>query len=337
MKPTFCKPVVCSFLVIGSVFLSPSILFAKSQKANEFKNEIPTNFISDGNSFLYEKENMSITPPVNWRVRLSDGNGPSVIMEETKETVKKRNPSNTYRTQYRRNITVSVKHQGIPIDEQSAELLSAELVKKFSKNAMIRDYSVLEKKVFDYKENSKGLLVYTTFRLNNVEMMQMHMLVSGDNRQYLQTYTDLASRFNPEDEGFTQAWASMSALGISGKAPVRFEELIRFGAITGGLFLFFMMAFFIRRRSNKKNFSANVSNLESGDFDSDYSLVSNTAWDLAEEEDGYELTNASPEQHSWIMPRKTVRTQRVNKKEVSSSWITPVKTMVTPRHFSSNY
>jgi hypothetical protein len=85
-------------------------------------------------------------------------------------------------------------------------------------------------------------------------MMHMHVLVPGEEKQFLLTYTDLTSRFSVEDPRFQMIWASMVSISGLAKAPGRYDDI----ALAGGIgFLILMMlsgVTYIARRGRKIDF-----------------------------------------------------------------------------------
>ena len=114
----------------------------------------------------------------------------SVILTEPKD------PKPSYdKPKYQRNITVATAHRSTPIDEKRAEQLVEQMKEKFGKDAFITDFQILETRFFNHRGTNDGLLVYTSLNLGEYPMMQMHILVSGNENQFLVSYTDLPDRF----------------------------------------------------------------------------------------------------------------------------------------------
>jgi hypothetical protein len=229
----------------------------------------PRNFVGTGAPVALAGLGVTITPPTGWDVEDNSaatgagtaGGGLSVIMREP------RDPAPSYdKPKYQRNVTVATIQHASPIDETRATALTAELVKNFSADPTVSGFTVLEHKFFNYRGTNDGLLVYSTLNIGDYQMMQMHVLVSGADKQFLMTYTDLADRFTAtNDAGFEQAWNSMVSMEVSGATPARRDEFIRYGAILGGILLLVLVGFLVRRRAAKKDYAGEADALD-GDF-----------------------------------------------------------------------
>lgn len=228
-------------------------------------------FVSNGTPVQFQDIGIVMTPPMGWEVDAGKGNGMSVIISEPKVNLKN---VATEVTTYQRNITVTVKHEAAPIDEKTAADLAEGLKRDFGKSSMVRDFDILETKLIDYTPTAKAVLVYSSMRLGDVGMMQMHILVSGGDKQYLQTYTDMASRFSTTDSGFTQAWAAMTGLTAKGKAPTRYGSLMVYGGASGAVIVGFGLFLIINSRRRKKAFRNSVMAMESSEHSSNESTVS---------------------------------------------------------------
>lgn len=194
-----------------------------------------------------------ITPPPGWESN-QEIPGISLVMKEPASD----KPSYD-KPKYNRNITLLTLHQPSPIDGQRLESLKADLTKQFSSTSGVSDFQIIEAKLFDYRNKNDGILVYSSMKLGEYSMVQMHVLVSGAEKQYLMTYTDLLERFNdPKDYGFAAAWSSMVSLEVPGTAPSRLEQNrpIYLGALAA-LFVFLGLGLwsFKRSRTSYRHFA----------------------------------------------------------------------------------
>ena len=179
-------------------------------------------------AFGAEIAGVDITPPQGWEVTEGMA-GTSLVMQEPLAdkgaAEKAAAQTGKDQTTFRRNITVAAIQNPAPIDEQRATELQAELEKRFGQSGVIRDYKVTEHKFFNYHGTNDGLVMYSSMVMSDVAVMQMHILVSGSEKQYLLTYTDLATSIsNPNNPVFEAAWNSMVSIGVKGEAPKRFDQ-----------------------------------------------------------------------------------------------------------------
>ena len=122
------------------------------------------------------------------------------------------------------------------------------------KSVLAKDFLIIEHKFFDYRGKNDGLILYSQLTLGEFPMMQMHVMVSGQDKHYLMTYTDLASEFQSNEAAFQAAWNTMTTVNVEGVAPVRYHSLIVNGGIGLGVLLFFIFIIGMKRRSNRKSY-----------------------------------------------------------------------------------
>lgn len=228
---------------------------------------------SDGRVLEFADLGMQITPPVGWEVSHNTG-GISLILREPQA------PVEVGKTSFARNITVATMHRASPIDEQRATELKEQLKSNFGKDGLVSEYNVLEHKFFDYRGKNDGLLVYASLKIGQEPMMQMHVLVSGGEKQFLLTYTDLAQRFNDQaDKGFENAWKAMTSIAVSGATPSRIEGYYKYFALAGGLGFVGFVLMFLRRKAKQHDFDSEANALEDSEGDAlTHSLMATLAY-----------------------------------------------------------
>jgi hypothetical protein len=205
-------------------------------------------FVSDGAPLEFQKSGLKITPVTGWEMVTDSGNLTLIMQEPEDSNVVYDKPT------FRRNITVATIQNPSPIDQQRAKEFSEEMTGIFAKDGMSKDFKILEHKFFNYKGKDDGLIVYSTFRMRDeFDMMQMHILISGEEKQFLMTYTDLAERFS-EEAMFNKAWQSMVSAEVQGIAPKRYAGFIKYGAL-GGIFFMSVAVFgFVRSRKARRGY-----------------------------------------------------------------------------------
>lgn len=250
-------------LMVGTAVIGAStIALAEAPGAPAVENSqatLPEKIVSDGSRFVVSEQEMAITPPAGWEV-LTRSSGLSLIMQEPRVEA----PSYT-KPKYQRNITVATVQRPSPIDEQRAASLKEELTKTFGKPGMSSNFQIVEHKFFDYRGKKDGLVVYSSMQLGEFQMMQMHVLISGEARQYVMTYTDLASEFAANNAAYEKAWNSMVSIDVVGKAPVRYMEYVPYGIAGGVAFLLFTAIGFLRRRSASRGYAHDANEIYSDD------------------------------------------------------------------------
>ena len=230
-------------LTLLSSFLAASVGMSRIA----FGEEAALTGIADGSFVAIPNLGIKIRPPMGWNY--DQVSGLSMVMQEPVQMKQKSTD-----VKFRRNITVAAMHKSSPIDEQRAKELSADLLARFGKDSLVSDYKILEYKFFNYHAINDGLMVYTSLKLDDFQMMQMHVLVSGQSNQFLMTYTDFASEFAKQGSGFTDAWNSMVGIDVTGAAPQRYNELIRNSIYVGTGFLLVGMLGLMRSRRAKVDY-----------------------------------------------------------------------------------
>ncbi len=233
--------------------------------ANAPSNSQTGPLISQGSAMAVDKLGIQITPPVGWEVTSREG-VLSLVMQEVLPPQAKPDYSKPI---FRRNITVAAMHRASPIDETRANELRDELTRTFSADPSVQNFQVLEHKFFNYKGQNDGLLVYSSLTLREFPMMQMHILVSGAEKQFLLTYTDLAESFAAGGPRFEQVWNSMVSINVTGVAPDRWSDLIRYGGISGALLLMFALIVVFGRRAARRRREEAFREIEESDYSGD--------------------------------------------------------------------
>lgn len=201
---------------------------------------------SDGSRIEIADKGFSIVPPAGWEVS-RDHPQLSFVMQIPYQKGMK----------YQRTIQVASFGGPKYIDGTTAREFEELIVRKFSRaSASVEDYRIRNHLTVEMADGRPGLLFYSEFALDRVPLMQMHVLVSSDNRHYLMTYTDLAKHF--EDDGattyLTRAWDSMISVQVAGPSPSRFGLAIQLGVAVGVLVFFFILFRIIQGRKAKKDY-----------------------------------------------------------------------------------
>jgi hypothetical protein len=271
MKLSLPRWVLTTSIASSINLFSPSIAFAQEaptepQPADEAAAEVVAEdapidesqlFVSDGQPFEIADLGISMAAPEGWQVMTKAASLTVIASEPKDETPSYDKPK------YQRNITVAAIHRASPIDEKRAVELKKQMMEKFGNDPLVSDFTVTEHKFFNYKGVNDGLLVYTSLNLGEYPMMQMHILVSGQQNQFLLTYTDLAERFTDEATGnFELAWNTMNSLQVTGDAPLRRDIYIRYGAVAGAFLMLICGLLLLRRKAKNRDFNAEADELD---------------------------------------------------------------------------
>jgi hypothetical protein len=203
--------------------------------------------ISNG-SVLDLGDGLSIAPIAGWKIERKSM-GMSLVMKEVL-------PAQIGEVDYSkpvfaRNLTVMTLPEARPIDDASVEEMKTVISKMFARDPSLKDVTFTEHKFFDYKGKNDGLILFSQLTVNNYQMMQMQVVVSGGSKSYLMTYSDIASNFsNPAS--YDAAWKSMASIQVSGLAPKRFEKEMMIGGAFGAALLAIIVPFLFIRWYNAR-------------------------------------------------------------------------------------
>ncbi len=200
---------------------------------------------ADGSRMMSGAPRFSIVPPAGWSVTYSTENlGPTLVMQEAAPKM----VPGSLAPIFRRNITLAIIQEASPIDSLREKSFKEQLANTYGKNALTKDFQVIETKFADWKSTKDAILAYSSWMAGDIQMMQMNVLMSSNNQQYMLTYTDMASRFLPESPEMALAWQSIMSLDLSDAAPSRFTLPLAIGAlvaVVAGLLIMFKVG---RRR-----------------------------------------------------------------------------------------
>ncbi len=174
--------------------------------------------ISGGERLSVRDGDFSVTPPKGWEVYEHLGDLTLLMQMPHQDGVK-----------YQRTIQVASFSNPRFIDETTAKEYEEVITRKFAAtSAAIEGYRIRNHLVIDMADGRQGLLFYSEFNLDNVALMQAHILVSSAGRHYLMTYTDVAEHFESEaaNQFLTEAWDSMISVQLGAPTPGRFTEVI---------------------------------------------------------------------------------------------------------------
>lgn len=222
----------------GSHITPPTPAVAPQAATGEGERVKP-DFISDGTRIELKDKEFAITPPSGWEVYTNRSNL-SLLMQVPYEPNQK----------YQRTIQVAAFSGPRFIDETTAKEYEDIIVRKFSEaSILVTDYRIRNHMTIDLVDGRLGLLFYSEFSIDGVDLMQAHILVSSAARHYLLTYTDLASHFEDDkaNDFLTEAWNSMISVQLAGPSPTRFDAVSKVGVGAGALLVFCLTVWGVRR------------------------------------------------------------------------------------------
>jgi len=178
---------------------------------------ISKTIVSNGEPIEIEEKGFNLTPPNGWSVNFNYPSTTLLLEAPDRKSDK-----------YRRTIQVLSFSESRYMDELSSEEFALYISKNFSQaSAMIQDFEMRDKVPVELNSNLSGYLYYTSFKIDETELMQMHVLISSATRHFLVTYTDLAVFFDTDissEVHLNEAWQVMSSIELDSPAPVRFSS-----------------------------------------------------------------------------------------------------------------
>jgi hypothetical protein len=196
--------------------------------------------IGDGRRLSLKEGDLSIVTPVGWDVQTS-APGLTLLLQSPNDS----------RARYRRAIQIASFNGPRYMDSLTAQEFEGIIARKFSAiSPAVKNYQIRNHANIEMDDGRPALLFYAEFRLDDVELMQAHILVSTTKRHYLLTYTDLASHFEGSSSGpyLNEAWQIMKSTLFRAESPKRFHATLWMTVAIG--FIVTLLGFFwsMRRR-----------------------------------------------------------------------------------------
>lgn len=232
------------FLLLATVgLMSPSLRAETSTQGTG-----PS--IGDGRRISLREGEISISTTKGWEV-FTDIPGLTLLMRAPLDPL----------TRYQRTIQIASFSGARYMDEITAKEFEGLIVRKFSAtSATIQKFRIRNYINVEMEDGRPGLLFYSEFSANDVNLMQAHVLVSTDRRHFLITYTDVASHFEGKEQGpyFEEAWTSIRSTQLRGAVPKRFHMTMTVLYGIGGVILLAGMVAIFRIVHSGRSLSKDV-------------------------------------------------------------------------------
>lgn len=200
-------------------------------------------YISDGSAVSVKDKGITITPPVDWEYSLTYPDS-TMLMQVPEQ------PD----AQYRRTIQITSFAGAFYFTEADIADFEKKLVDRFSSgDSSIANFRVRNHMPVDLDGGVKAHLFYTDFTIGDAELMQMHVLVSSENRHFLSTYTDLAAYFDVDAAPaphLNEAWEVMNSIKLETVAASPMASAFQFFMV-GGLAALLFLGFTLMRNRLK--------------------------------------------------------------------------------------
>jgi hypothetical protein len=187
---------------------------------------------------LHMVSDLEIAVPSNWEIRKKSEN--SFFALDRKIV-----------NDYQKNVTVKTFAGKRYIDEITAELFKNMVKKKYTQALKsISNYETAETEYISLENGNEAILMYSTFSIDGVDLMHMHVIVSSDKNHYLVTYTDAHSSLAEEDSAsFQLAWNTISRVSVPyTPGSNRYEKTLYSVGAAGSILLTILIILFIRKR-----------------------------------------------------------------------------------------
>lgn len=248
-------------IVIFQIFLLSLALPAFAQQGAEegtTKNEelAPAAQIDgsdkDLGRFDFGDRGFSMIPPMGWTVR-------PVVQAQPIEIV---SPDDK-KTSYRGNIKIMRFNKPISLTDSTKEQIAELITKKHSYLSYIEGYRVRKGNESELNDGTQAVLYYSDFEINDLSMMQAHVIIPGKDHHFIATYTDLAQNFDGEkSEIFLETvWPALASIKVADPAPVE-SKWQHFLPTAVGLTLLVLLSIFIfkflKKRTEERELNMNM-------------------------------------------------------------------------------
>lgn len=197
--------------------------------------------VATGERVSIEGKGFSIVPPEGWELR-RDFPGTALLMQVPAASAEG----------YQRTIQILVMDGPQYIDEITAGDFQEGITRRFSESSTtIEDFRVRQSTPVQMNDGRNGLMFYSEFSFDGVEMMQAHILVSSATNHFLMSYTDLAKHFEgtSASPNLTQAWTTLTSAELATRTPGRSDSIVALGSVA--LVLAFVVGTFLLIRGHR--------------------------------------------------------------------------------------
>jgi hypothetical protein len=241
-----------SFSRLRSFSLGMFVLAVPSLTSSLLLSNELQNVKSDTNAFVnLPNTDASLVAPMGWEV-LPSSRGMTLVMQEPKKEVSEKDRDYS-KPVFQRNMTVALIQRPSLMSSSRVNEFLSELKSKYTRDSLVKDFQILEHKLVDHREKSDALVVFTSMTIQDIQMMQVHLLASDAKRQYFISYTDLASEFSNNKSAYEAAWNSMFSLKLNSKPDPFYTPYIPY-AVGAAVFslVFFLFSWLKSRRISKQ-------------------------------------------------------------------------------------
>ncbi len=290
-----------SFLILSGLCGFAGVAISAEPAGEGLSDKIE---VSNGSRISLSPD-VSIAPIAGWQVE-RQSLGMSLVMKEI--LPEQRAPIDYSKPLFQRNISMITVNKPKYIDSDSIAEIKSDITKMIARDPSLKDFTFTDAKLFDYKNKNDGVVLFSQLSANNYSMMLMHVVVSGDQKSYMLTYTDLAANFsNPTH--FDAAWKSMTSINVTGTPPKRYEREAITAGLAGGGILAILLPFAVIRWRNSRKIRKLADELQ---YDWDHGLVKTDA--------DYELSDIRELQSTKIINyvQKQKQAQLVRRKASTS-------------------
>ncbi len=201
--------------------------FAASPSLAEVADQESKVTLGDGQRISLRDGEISILSAKNWEI-FTEIPGLTLLMRAPQDP----------ETRYQRTIQIASFNGPRYMDEITAKEFESLIVRKFAAtSASIKKYRIRNYTNVELDDRRPGLLFYSEFSVDGVNLMQAHILVSSIRRHFLITFTDVAYHFEGSTQGpfLEEAWTTMRSAQLRGEIPRRFRVTLTMVYVAGGI------------------------------------------------------------------------------------------------------
>lgn len=191
-----------------------------------------------GNWFIHQTKGFKFKIPDGFERHARPGTS---LYLEAKEQSKYEN------IKFQPAISVSAFGQPSYIDEQTATdpklvISISKIVNYYEKLFNIPGgYEILSTTIQKFRTDTDALLIYGRFRIDEVPIIQGHLIISGEERTFLISYTDIEESF---EDNYEHIYDALTKITFEGQAPVRPSLGLKIAKVAIPFFMMVLLYYF---------------------------------------------------------------------------------------------
>lgn len=224
-------------------------LFSQAVFAEDYASYTPVGkSTADGSRIYLQDPEISIDAPIGWTINHDPRIGLTLRMTGKTEKIK----IGRDRYKFAPYFQIKTIENAEAIDDVRAKSFAEHLNKTFGEKFRLSEFQILQQEQVDFKAEKDALIVYTSYMEADLEMMQMHFLVSSDKQQFVVTYTDAGTVFRADEGRQNLAWNIATSIDYEGSPMARYERATQAGIGFGAIIFLLVMLKILRTVKHRK-------------------------------------------------------------------------------------